>query len=130
MWIIYTIFMIQCLKISKRLKPLSPTFWTAIIARPWRSKSIGIDAALDKIRELQNKANQEFQKRVNDYKIQMGLWEQKPKKDRGIRPEKPIIREKFYATNATLEGINRKMNHLNCRSSEGFKLFRQHTDTK
>jgi hypothetical protein len=64
---------------------------------------------LGKVRELQNKANREFQKRLKDHKIQLSLWEQKLKKDRGIRPEKPVPRENFYVTNATLEGINRNL---------------------
>jgi len=81
-----------------------PNIWTAIIGRSGSRKSPSIETACFAIAEHERELDRENQKNKKEYAENLAQWEAKNKKDRGEKPQPPVI-QTCQMDDLTLESL-------------------------
>ncbi len=81
-----------------------PTLWTAVVAESGTLKSPAQEIALRPLMKIQQEAMAEHCREKEHHEIELELWNQTPKKDRGAKPETPNAR-RYIVSDVTTEAL-------------------------
>lgn len=81
-----------------------PNIYVAVVAPPGSVKTPAVAAARYPLDVLQKEAFERFRDQLEEHEARLVDWEARPKKERGDKPERPLL-EHFFTTDATLEAL-------------------------
>lgn len=83
-----------------------PLLYLGIIGAPSSKKSPALKKIMEPFEDKQKALLKEFDKALDDYKQEFAIWESKEPKERGAKPEEPILR-RLLIGDATFEAISK-----------------------